>query len=229
MVPLILIYLFTIVKAQSPITFTDSSNTTSTTTTTIPTTNTTITTTTSLPITTTITTTTTTAAAASATITTTPPIITTNVTAITILPIDTTTTPSITTTIPTTIITRPIALPTVQSTDWDSSGNQQSKNQQSWLKEHNRFIFIIIIGLAILALLIWYIIRSIKGMRKRLEEENQAQLYMIQQVSSSPQPATMSPYPNFVSGFTPQSPPPAYKTQENTPVIIPSTATEHRN
>ncbi|KAI8065269.1 hypothetical protein BC940DRAFT_304624 [Gongronella butleri] len=61
--------------------------------------------------------------------------------------------------------------------------------QQSWLMQHHRYVFVIILGLIFFALVLWYIIRSIKGMRRRLREENQAHLDMIQSVLSSPQSA----------------------------------------
>ncbi|KAI9486505.1 MAG: hypothetical protein EXX96DRAFT_549317 [Benjaminiella poitrasii] len=136
----------------------------------------------------------------------------------------------------TNLLPYPTAMPSVQSTGWNSNGNQQNVNHQSWLKEHNRFVFIIFVGLLILAILIWYLYRSIKGMRKRLEQENQEQLYMMQQASSHP----YSPPPptNATNTYTTnnslipeltQTPPPAYKTQENTPVTYSSPPTTEQN
>ncbi|KAI8378609.1 hypothetical protein BD560DRAFT_389876 [Blakeslea trispora] len=113
-------------------------------------------------------------------------------------------------------LTSSFALPTnTEVTGWNQSGNQAPDNHQSWLKEHNRFVFIIVIGLLMLALLIWYIYRSIKGMRKRLERDNQAQLYMMQQASMPPDTCIRGD--RVIPEATP-SPPPAYKTHENTPV-----------
>ncbi|RCH82718.1 hypothetical protein CU098_008461 [Rhizopus stolonifer] len=105
------------------------------------------------------------------------------------------------------------AMPTVQSTGFTQNGNQPADGQQSWLKEHNRFVFIIFIGLLVLGLLVWYIYRSIKGMRKRLERENQDQLYMMQQTHTNDAIGN-----DRVILEGPISPPPAYKTHENTPV-----------
>jgi flagellar biosynthesis/type III secretory pathway M-ring protein FliF/YscJ len=96
----------------------------------------------------------------------------------------------------------------VQSNGFNSNGNQAATNQESWLKQHNRFVFIIFVGLILLGLLIWYVVRSVKGMRKRLEQENAAQLYMMQQ--ATPQ--------NSVIPENLPTPPPAYKTRENTPL-----------
>ncbi|KAG2201894.1 hypothetical protein INT46_004614 [Mucor plumbeus] len=110
------------------------------------------------------------------------------------------------------------AIPTVQGTGWNSNENEQSKNQQSWLRQNNRFVFVIFVGLFVAAILIWYIVRSIKGMRKRLEQENQAQLYMIQQASSPPTQQQQQPRNDRVIPELTQTPPPVYKTEENTPV-----------
>lgn len=60
-------------------------------------------------------------------------------------------------------------------------------------------------------------------MRKRLEQENEAQLYMMQQASAPHQ--QQPPRNDQVIPELTQSPPPAYKTEENTPV---HQATEHR-
>ncbi|KAI8969187.1 hypothetical protein BDF20DRAFT_893628 [Mycotypha africana] len=72
---------------------------------------------------------------------------------------------------------------TVQGTGWNYNANDRQTQQESWLKQHNRFVFIIFVGLFLFGLLFWYIYKSVKAMRKRLEEENQAQLYMIDQAT----------------------------------------------
>lgn len=61
-------------------------------------------------------------------------------------------------------------------------------------------------------------------MRKRLEQENEAQLYMMQQ-ASAPHQQQPPPRNDRVIPELTQTPPPAYKTEENTPV---HQATEHR-
>ncbi|KAI8638145.1 hypothetical protein BD408DRAFT_423407 [Parasitella parasitica] len=118
--------------------------------------------------------------------------------------------------IPTTTSTHTHAVPSVQSTGWDANEYTNPGNQQSWLRQNNRFVFIIFVGLFIVAILIWYIVRSIKGMRKRLAQENEAQLYMMQQASS-----TQPPHNDRIIPESIQAPPPAYKPDENTPVNQP--------
>lgn len=134
------------------------------------------------------------------------------------------------------------AAPTVQSTGWNSNSNSANSNNENWLRQHNRFVFIIFIGLLFLGLLIWYIVRSVKGMRKRLEQDNQAQLYMMQQASGGhhppPPPSTQQQYAPPQQPYYPppsqqqqqqqynipeatETPPPAYKTEANTPASYP--------
>lgn len=108
----------------------------------------------------------------------------------------------------------PPELPSVQGTGFHSNGNDQSGPEQSWLRQNNRFVFVIFLGLIVLSILIWYIYRSVKGMRKRLEQENQAQLYMIQQASTPhPPPPTQNRNDRVISEPT-QPIPTAYKTEE---------------
>ncbi|KAG1047007.1 hypothetical protein G6F43_010527 [Rhizopus delemar] len=109
--------------------------------------------------------------------------------------------------------------PTVQGTGWDPSGNSSEKSNESWLKTHNRFVFIIFIGLIVIGLILWYIIKSVKGMRKRLKEENEAHLYMMQQQPPSANTAAAvaapRPIPDNHECATPVSPPPAYKFDDH--------------
>ncbi|CAO3615663.1 unnamed protein product [Cunninghamella blakesleeana] len=58
------------------------------------------------------------------------------------------------------------------------------QQDESWLKQNNRFVFVIILGLLALVLIFWYIYKSIKGMRKRLKKENEAQRAMIEQATA---------------------------------------------
>lgn len=103
----------------------------------------------------------------------------------------------------------------VQSAGFNPNVNQEADDDESWLKKHNRFVFIIFVGLIVLGLLIWYVVRSVKGMRKRLEQENAAQLYMMQQATSPQQYQYQQQ--NSIIPESIQTPPPAYKTRENTP------------
>ncbi|KAI8344759.1 hypothetical protein BC941DRAFT_464968 [Chlamydoabsidia padenii] len=78
--------------------------------------------------------------------------------------------------------------PTVPPAPVATNGFHDDQNngpppQESWLKQNNRFVFVIILGLLAVALILWYIVKSIKGMRKRLREENQAQVDMLQKCS----------------------------------------------
>lgn len=56
-----------------------------------------------------------------------------------------------------------------------------SKEQESWLKQHDRYVFIIVIVLVVLAVLIWYIVRSIRNMRRKLASENQGHMMAMQE------------------------------------------------
>ncbi|KAG1468205.1 hypothetical protein G6F56_003974 [Rhizopus delemar] len=101
--------------------------------------------------------------------------------------------------------------PTVQGTGWNPNGNTAENAPESWLKTHNRFVFVIFVGLIVLGLLLWYIVRSVKGMRRKLKEENEAHLAMMQQPSST----TTAPRPDNHECATPISPPPAYKFDDH--------------
>lgn len=64
-------------------------------------------------------------------------------------------------------------VPTVDDNGFKDQTNQPDEDNQSWLEKHDRYIFIIVIGILLLSLLIWYIVRSVRGMRKRLARENE--------------------------------------------------------
>ncbi|KAI8379615.1 uncharacterized protein BYT42DRAFT_333381 [Radiomyces spectabilis] len=123
----------------------------------------------------------------------------------------------------------PYSTPTGQNSGFDGSGNPLPKQDESWLKQHNRFVFIIVLGLLFLALLIWYIVKSVKGMRKRLERENEHHMMMMQQATGGrpdriiPESPTIANTGNrdkldsfhidsssAYSPPSPQSPPPRY-------------------
>ncbi|KAF7724817.1 hypothetical protein EC973_000702 [Apophysomyces ossiformis] len=74
-------------------------------------------------------------------------------------------------------------IPSVDPTGWNGNTNAPPSNNESWLKQHNRFVFVIVLGVLVLSLIIWYIVKSVRGMQKRLERENQAQMLMIQQAT----------------------------------------------
>ncbi|KAI7864133.1 hypothetical protein BDF14DRAFT_1710825, partial [Spinellus fusiger] len=66
---------------------------------------------------------------------------------------------------------------------FDAGDRNQRQDHESWLKQNDHYIFIIVIGLFILVVFLWYIVRSIKGMRTRLQSENNNHALMMQQVS----------------------------------------------
>ncbi|KAI9244358.1 hypothetical protein BDA99DRAFT_577184 [Phascolomyces articulosus] len=124
--------------------------------------------------------------------------------------------------------------PTVNTTGFNPDDGAPEEEKKSWLEQHGRFAFIIVIGLLILGLLIWYVARSVKGMRKRLQTENDNQMQMINQITAGQQqdsnqhnpqqPSSTYPSPikkneeqlNYqqtntsTSPVTPTSPPPRY-------------------
>lgn len=73
----------------------------------------------------------------------------------------------------------------VDDTGFKQNDNTAEPEQESWLKKNDRYIFIIVIGLLIVGLLIWYIVRSVKDMRKRLALENEKQMYMLEQATAA--------------------------------------------
>ena len=87
------------------------------------------------------------------------------------------------------------ARPTVDPTGFNPAEGAPEKEKKSWLEQHGRFAFIIVIGLLILGLLIWYVARSVKSMRKRLAMENDNQMQMINQIAACQQDPTQHNHP----------------------------------
>ncbi|CAO3619644.1 unnamed protein product [Cunninghamella echinulata] len=75
----------------------------------------------------------------------------------------------------------PVAAPT---NNFQEPNPPPANQNESWLKKENKFVFVIVLGLLVVILLLWYIVKSIKGMRKRLKRENEAQMNIIQQVTA---------------------------------------------
>ncbi|ORY93551.1 hypothetical protein BCR43DRAFT_497130 [Syncephalastrum racemosum] len=73
----------------------------------------------------------------------------------------------------------------VSTHGWNGTSNNPPAEHKSWLAQHGRFAFVIVLGVLVLALLIWYIVRSIRGMRKRLQRENENQMAVIQHISDA--------------------------------------------
>lgn len=63
---------------------------------------------------------------------------------------------------------------------FNSDGNKLDHQHESWLKRHDRLIFILLLSFLLLIVFLWYIIRSIRSMRQRLNEENQQNMMMFQ-------------------------------------------------
>ncbi|KAI9031830.1 hypothetical protein CLU79DRAFT_730366 [Phycomyces nitens] len=74
--------------------------------------------------------------------------------------------------------------PSVNTTGFDYGNSGPSQSDENWLKKNNRFIFVVVLGAIVCGLIIWYIVRSVQGMRKRLEKENHAQMLMLQQAQA---------------------------------------------
>ena len=113
----------------------------------------------------------------------------------------------------------------VDTTGWNPDENYDKDQNKSWLEQHGRFAFVIVIGLLVLGLLIWYIVRSVKGMRRRLKMENDNQMQMMRQIAQGQQNSSTVPrQPDHVhpsstqvksdqdpsSPVTPITPPPRY-------------------
>ncbi|KAI8138674.1 hypothetical protein BJV82DRAFT_582668 [Fennellomyces sp. T-0311] len=111
----------------------------------------------------------------------------------------------------------------VDTTGWNPDENYDKGDEKSWLEQHGRFAFIIVIGLLVLGLLIWYIVRSVKGMRRRLKMENENQMQMMRQIADGREGSTVPRQPDHVhpstsikndqdptSPVTPITPPPRY-------------------
>lgn len=77
----------------------------------------------------------------------------------------------------------PDPFPSSNSNGFNADGNAMKESHESWLKRNDRYIFIIILVLILVAIIIWYITRSLRGMRKRLDEENRQNMMMMQQTT----------------------------------------------
>lgn len=117
----------------------------------------------------------------------------------------------------------------VDPTGWNPNEGSSQPEQKSWLEQHGRIALVVVLGVAVLALVTWYIVRSVKGMRKRLQNENEQQARAIEQIAHSRQqhyPSDTAPPPPLnepaaahahhhqksppSSPTTPTSPPPHY-------------------
>ncbi|KAI8985947.1 hypothetical protein BDB01DRAFT_71665 [Pilobolus umbonatus] len=72
------------------------------------------------------------------------------------------------------------ALAQTGNNGFNNQGNPNMRTEENWFQKNTLYIIISAVALVFLALLIWYITKSIKGMRKRLERENQEHMMIIQ-------------------------------------------------
>ncbi|KAJ8653486.1 hypothetical protein O0I10_010814 [Lichtheimia ornata] len=91
----------------------------------------------------------------------------------------------------------------VDPTGWNPNEGSSQPEQKSWLEQHGRIALVVVLGVAVLALVTWYIVRSVKGMRKRLQNENEQQARAIEQIAHSRQ---QQHYPS--DNTAPPPPPP---------------------
>ncbi|KAM3589645.1 hypothetical protein VKS41_000503 [Umbelopsis sp. WA50703] len=54
-----------------------------------------------------------------------------------------------------------------------SDDSRGDKSQQSWLQQHSRWVFVLVIGLLITAAIVYYVVRGIRRARRTLKSENE--------------------------------------------------------
>ncbi|KAJ2962764.1 hypothetical protein NQZ79_g2100 [Umbelopsis isabellina] len=54
-----------------------------------------------------------------------------------------------------------------------SDDSRGEDNQQSWLQQHSRWVFVLVIGLLVAAAIIYYVVRGIRRARRTLKSENE--------------------------------------------------------
>ncbi|KAJ8657899.1 hypothetical protein O0I10_006427 [Lichtheimia ornata] len=74
---------------------------------------------------------------------------------------------------------------------WHINENHYEHDSTSWLSKDGRIAIVIVLGALGFILITWYIVRSIIGMRRRLRQENEKQLQMIQQITSTKPPGDL--------------------------------------
>ncbi|KAI9314182.1 hypothetical protein BX666DRAFT_2029711 [Dichotomocladium elegans] len=72
----------------------------------------------------------------------------------------------------------------VDTSGWNPDDGTKTETPKSWLEKNGRIAFVVVIGVVLLSLIIFYIVRSVRTMRKRLKQENEDQLHVIQQMST---------------------------------------------
>ncbi|CDS03614.1 hypothetical protein LRAMOSA01016 [Lichtheimia ramosa] len=97
---------------------------------------------------------------------------------------------------------------TTSSNGWQINENHYEHDTTSWLSKDGRIAIVIVLGTLGFILLSWYIVRSIIGMRRRLRQENEKQMQIIQQITSKP-PGTSDPPPYHHAQVNPAAVDPA--------------------
>ncbi|ORX52794.1 hypothetical protein DM01DRAFT_1336573 [Hesseltinella vesiculosa] len=69
--------------------------------------------------------------------------------------------------------------------DSNQGSPSDSQNNTSWIMRDHHYVIIIVIGLVVAGLVLFYIIRSAKGMRRRMKQDNQRQMHMLNQIPST--------------------------------------------
>jgi hypothetical protein len=54
-----------------------------------------------------------------------------------------------------------------------SDDTRDNQKQDSWLQQHSRWVFVLVIGLLVGAIILWYIVRGITRARRELRAENE--------------------------------------------------------
>ncbi|CAO3610047.1 unnamed protein product [Cunninghamella echinulata] len=78
---------------------------------------------------------------------------------------------------------------------FNGNADEPHQHEQSWIQKNHNYVIIIVIVLVLLGIILYYIVRSVKGMRKRLARENEQQLQMLNQMQQpyNPQPSHPPP------------------------------------
>ncbi|CAO3615424.1 unnamed protein product [Cunninghamella blakesleeana] len=80
--------------------------------------------------------------------------------------------------------------------------DQKEAPEPSWIQRNHNYVIIIVIVLVLLGIILYYIVRSVKGMRKRLARENEQQLQMLNQIqNSSTYPSQYQQQPAMMEGY----------------------------
>ncbi|KAI7877623.1 hypothetical protein K492DRAFT_218655 [Lichtheimia hyalospora FSU 10163] len=106
-----------------------------------------------------------------------------------------------------------MALVLADDTGFKQGDNVHQEEEKGWLERHSHFIIIVVLGLLIFSLLIWYVVKSIQGMRKRLAVENEKHRFLTEQLTGA------RPYqPHPISEIVPTSQH-GYQKMDSTPHV----------